>query len=130
MSSKALGAALKAHRERAGLSLREVSRRVGVPPSTVQRFENGEVEAPDPYKLARFADALRMEVEDLYTLAGLTPTNGLPTFRTYLRAKTGLSDAAILEAEAFLAELRVREAETLLAELRGREEGADAEPDR
>jgi transcriptional regulator with XRE-family HTH domain len=117
-SSKALGAALRTHREQAGLSLREVSRRVGVPASTVQRFERGEIEAPDPYKLARFADALGIEVEELYALAGLTPASGLPTFGTYLRAKTGLSDAAIGEAEAFLAELRARE------------EAGDAEPDR
>lgn len=102
-----LGQLLERHRKAAGLSQEKLGEAVGLPGSTIQRYENGFVGQPDPYKLLRIAEALGIEVEDLYAAAGLTPASGLPTFGTYLRTRYGqLPEDALAEVEAHFARLQ------------------------
>jgi len=101
-----LGTAIRRHREAAGLSQLALAKKIGVPASTVFRLEKGEFGMPDPDKLARLAEALDIEAEELYALA---PYPDLPDMAPYLRTKYGMDDAAVAEAEAFFAELKQRD---------------------
>lgn len=101
-----LGAAIRRHRLTAGLSQLALAKQIGVPASTIFRLEKGEFGMPDPDKLARLADALGIEAEELYALA---PYPELPDMAPYLRAKHGMSDEAVAEAEAFFADLKQRD---------------------
>jgi transcriptional regulator with XRE-family HTH domain len=101
-----LGAAIRRHREAAGLTQLALANQIGVPASTIFRLEKGEFGRPDPNKLARLAEALGIEAEELYALA---PYPELPEMAPYLRAKYGMSAEAVAEAEAFFAELKKRD---------------------
>ncbi len=101
-----LGAAIRRHRKKAGLSQSALANAIGVPASTVFRLENGEFGMPDPEKLARLADALGIEAEELYALA---PYPDLPDMGPFLRALFGMSDEAVAEAEEFFAALKTRD---------------------
>jgi len=101
-----LGAAIRHHRQAAGLSQLALANQIGVPASTVLRLERGEFNRPDPEKLARLAEALEIEAEELYALA---PYPDLPEMAPYLRAKYGMSEEAVAEAEEFFADLEQRE---------------------
>src|SRR5947209_2223528 len=108
MSSKdeatELGRFIRRLREERGMSQAALGRAIGVPNTTVMRFESGTVAAPDPDKLARMAEALDVDVEELM-VHHPTVAKGLPGFQTYLRAKTGMSEPAIAEAVAAVAEI-------------------------
>ncbi len=101
-----LGAAIRRHRKAAGLSQLALAKEIGVPASTIFRLEKGEFGRPDPDKLARLAEALDIEAEELYAL---TPYPALPDMAPYLRAKHGFSEEAVAEAEAFFADLKQRD---------------------
>jgi len=101
-----LGATIRRHREKAGLSQLALAKQIGVPASTIFRLEKGEFGRPDPEKLARLAEVLGIEAEELYALA---PYPELPEMAPYLRAKYGMSAEAIAEAEEFFAELEQRD---------------------
>lgn len=101
-----LGKAIKRHRKAAGLSLYALGQEIGMPHSTILRLERGEFGMPDPEKLARIAEALGIEAEELYALG---PYPDLPEMAPYLRAKYGMSDEAVAEAEEFFAGLSKRE---------------------
>lgn len=102
-----LAAAIRRHRKAAGLSQLALANKIGVPASTIFRLEKGEFGRPDPDKLARLAEALGIEAEELYVL---TPYPQLPEMGPYLRTKHGMSAEAIAEAEAFFEELKKRDA--------------------
>jgi len=101
-----LGTAIRRHREKAGLSQSALAAAIGVPASTVFRLERGEFGRPDPEKLARLAEALSIEAEELYALADYPE---LPDMAPYLRAKYRMSEAAVQEAEEFFAKLEKRD---------------------
>jgi DNA-binding XRE family transcriptional regulator len=101
-----LGKAIKRHREAAGLSQYALAQQIGAPPSTILRLERGEFGMPDPDKLARIAEALGIEAEELYALG---PYPDLPEMAPYLRTKYGMSDEAVAEAEEFFSSLAKRE---------------------
>lgn len=105
-STVKLGNAIRRHRKAAGLSQLALANEIGVPASTVFRLEKGEFGMPDPDKLARLADALGIEAEELYALA---PYPDLPDMAPYLRAKYGMSAEAVAEAEEFFAQLKKRD---------------------
>jgi transcriptional regulator with XRE-family HTH domain len=105
-STTKLGRAISRHRKAAGLSQAALANKIGVPASTVFRLEKGEFGMPDPDKLTRLAEALGIEAEELYALA---PYPDLPDMAPYLRAKYGMSDEAVAEAEAFFASLKKRD---------------------
>jgi transcriptional regulator with XRE-family HTH domain len=106
--SRELGEFIRRHREAAGLSMYKLAQEAGVPRSQVLRIERGDIQ-PGPETLARLAGPLKLEVEDLYPLAGYTAPEGLPGFETYLRTKFGMNDAAVAEAEDFFRDLQERQ---------------------
>ena len=54
--------ALKAERERQGLSLSDVSERSGLDPAAISRLENGKQANPTIDTILRYADALGKEL--------------------------------------------------------------------
>ena len=102
-----LGGFVRRQREAAGLSMNQLAERAGIPRSQVLRIERGDIR-PGPDTLSRVADALKVEVEDLYALAGYTPPHALPDVEPYLRTKLGMRGAALREAVELLDELQGR----------------------
>lgn len=84
---KALGKLVAQARNDRGLTREVVARQAGLAESSLKRLEDGEFARPDPEKLQRIARALDLDVEDLFALAGYTPSDGLPNLGPYLRRK-------------------------------------------
>ena len=93
-----LGAYLRAARERAGLSLRQLAEVAEVNYGYLARIENSERSKPAPDVLQRLADALEVDAADLFGFVGVRPEATLPSPRTYFRRKLGVNaeQAAIL----------------------------------
>ncbi len=106
-SPASLAKTIRRHRERAGLSQGALARMIGVPASTVMRLERGDIAAPDPDKLEALAEALEIDPEELF--AKYPAPEKLPDVTPYLRAKYGMSDEAVAEAERFFSQLSDRE---------------------
>jgi len=105
---KALGKLIAREREKQGLSLETLGNAAGGTRATIMRLERGEFGRPDPEKLQRIARALDVDVENIFALAGYTPSDGLPGFGPYLEAKYGdeLSASARKELERHFNRLR------------------------
>lgn len=101
-----LADSVRRHREAAGLSQLALANKTGMQASTILRLEQGEVKAPDPDKLQRLAVALGVDPEEFFAL--YPAPERLPEFAPYLRAKYGMNEAAVKEAEEFFAELEKR----------------------
>ena len=99
-----LGSLLKRERERAGLTVRQLADAAGLVPSTVSRLETGFIATPRPEHLQKLAQALGIEVEELYAAAGYSTP--LPELRPYLRAKYGLTDELANRVEGFVEAVR------------------------
>lgn len=103
-----LGAYIRAIRERAGLSQRQLASLAGFHHSMLARLESGEVaEQPKPENLQRLADALGIDSGDLLAFLGVKPS--VPEPRVYFRRAYGMSDSEAAEAEAIIANLRVHQ---------------------
>src|SRR4051794_5326501 len=85
-----LGSLIKRERERAGMTVRQLADAAGLVPSTVSRLETGFIATPRPEHLQRLAQALGIDVEELYVTVGYLTPGALPELRPYLRAKYGL----------------------------------------
>lgn len=109
---KALGKLLRSTRKERGLTLEAAASASGVVVSTIKRLEDGDFKRPDPEKLQRIAGALDLDVEDLFALAGYTPSQSLPNFGPYLRTKQNetLSAASRKKLERYFEQLRVEDA--------------------
>ena len=92
-----LGEYIRAQREAIGVSQRHLAGRIGVHHSYLARLEAGDYAQPAPAVLHRLAEALDLEPEDLFALAGHTVPHELPSFAPYLRAKYDISDQATRE---------------------------------
>ena len=102
-----LGAFIARHRKERALTQEGLAERAGVSGSTILRLERGEFGRPDPEKLQRLARALEVDAEDLFELAGYTPTEALPAFGPYLRRKFGdLPEEARVDLEAYFEKVR------------------------
>ena len=101
--AKQLGTFLRRNREAKGLSLGAIASEARVERSTLLRLERGDFAVPDPDKLHRIAAALEVDAEELF--ARYPSPEALPDFAPYLRAKYGMSDQAIAEAEEFFSGL-------------------------
>jgi transcriptional regulator with XRE-family HTH domain len=82
-----LGEHVRSLRQARGLSVRGLASRAKVDATWVSRLENGVYTSPDPRYLSRLAQALGIDVEDLYLDAGYNLTRGLPGFKVYFRSK-------------------------------------------
>jgi len=85
--TEALGKLLKERRHELGFSAKEVADRAGIADSNVLRIEQGAIANPRPETLKSLADALRLDLSDLYATAGYVQPEGLPNFAPYLRSK-------------------------------------------
>lgn len=107
-NSNELGEFIHKSRMDKGLGLRPLARASGVDWSYIGKLEKGEIAGPDPIKLQKLAQALGVEVEDFYALAGYLVPEGLPQLAPYLRAKYDLPEPAADDVERYLARLRRR----------------------
>ncbi len=85
--AKKLGSYLRRHREGRQLSTRQLGDLVDVPNSTIVRLERGENLVPRPNLLSDIAEALRLELADLYAMADYAVPSDLPHLSPYLRTK-------------------------------------------
>lgn len=92
--AKRLGTLLRKRRREMDLSFRDVAEASGVHHTTILRLEAGENLTPSADKLARVAQALELQVAEIYALAGFAaPDQLLPNPTLYLRTKyRNLSD--------------------------------------
>ncbi len=82
-----LGTLIKQARMKQAMSARELSRRAGVTDSNIIRIEQGQIASPRPDMLKAIADALDIDLADVYAAAGYVQPQGLPSFTPYLRSK-------------------------------------------
>jgi transcriptional regulator with XRE-family HTH domain len=68
------GAVLRRHRQRAGLTVTEVARRIGRTQSYVSQLESGALHPPDDEVLSKIAAALNIDEDMLMVEAGRFPT--------------------------------------------------------
>jgi transcriptional regulator with XRE-family HTH domain len=102
-----LAAYLRQAREQAGLSARQLAREAGTTASNISRIESGETATPTPELLKRIADALDLDLAELFAYRGII----LPrtaSLDTYLRQEYHLSDEAVTEAEAAIKEIAAK----------------------
>src|SRR6266487_4574522 len=95
-----LGEHLRHLREARGLSIRGLAAKAKLDATYLSRLEHGTYTSPDPRYMWRLAQALGIDVEDLYLQAGYSDGRGLPGFAPYLRAKYDLPPDAIAQLEA------------------------------
>jgi transcriptional regulator with XRE-family HTH domain len=97
-----LGSLIKAERQRVGWTVRQLAEAAGLVASTVSRLENGLIAEPRPTHLQRLAQALSIDVEELYIAAGHLTPDALPDLQPYLRAKFGLTEQQASQIEGYL----------------------------
>jgi transcriptional regulator with XRE-family HTH domain len=93
-----LGDRVRRRRLSAGKSVRGLAAQAGVDATWLSRLERGLIGSPEPRTLYRLAQALGVEVINLYEQAGYG--DGLPGFTPYLRAKYDLPEADIVQLRA------------------------------
>ena len=98
--AKELGRRLRIRREEVGFSTRQLAEQAETTHATIVRLEQGAFDTPDPAKLSRIADALGLNLADVYALIDYSVPSELPSFRPYLRTKyRGLPASAVRELE-------------------------------
>src|SRR4051794_19742215 len=86
----ALAGRLRAIREEAGLSIRQLAARMGVHHGQIARIESGERNASPAY-LQRFAELFGLDAAELLEYVGIKQSNTLPPLRDYFMRKLGVS---------------------------------------
>ena len=84
-----LGAYIRHTRKAHGTTMRALATQAGVDSGGLARIEHGNAGMPRPDTLHSIAQALGVPLADLFTLAGYTMPEDLPTVESYLRAKYG-----------------------------------------
>lgn len=97
-----LGSFVHQARERAGLSLRNLEAITGVPRTKLHRLEHDQTIENEADTLQRLAEALELNSDDLFALAGYRPSGTLPSLTPYLRARYHLPPKALAEASEAL----------------------------
>ena len=82
-----LGNYLRAAREQAGVSQRQLASRVGIHNSYLARLESGENDSPAAELLQRIADVLEVSSTDLMAFIGVKPPDGMHELGPYLRGQ-------------------------------------------
>lgn len=93
---------IRAAREAAGLSLRQLSPLVGLDFSVLSRIEAGKVTRPSPEVLQNIADVLELDASELLTFVGVKAT--LPEPKIYFRKAYGMSEDEANEAARLIEE--------------------------
>jgi transcriptional regulator with XRE-family HTH domain len=88
MSVVPLGARLREERQKAGMSLRELARRLGVSPSFVSQIENGK-SSPSVATLYSIAQVLGTSIDSLFGHEATTEATARATARATTRAAGG-----------------------------------------
>src|SRR4051794_29502407 len=86
-TAKRFGEWLRQRRREVGLGTTELAKRTGITDGTITRLEQGYIGTPDPRKLSRIAEALGLNLADVYAMAGYDAPAELPSFQPYLRRK-------------------------------------------
>jgi transcriptional regulator with XRE-family HTH domain len=89
---------LRANREAAGLSIRQLAAMAGIDNAYLTRLEGGEKRNPSADVLLAIGEALQLDASVLLGFIGVKPSAILPSPRMYFRRKLGMnaSDAEIL----------------------------------
>jgi transcriptional regulator with XRE-family HTH domain len=98
-----LGTYLRAKREAAGLTLRELEQLTGISNGYLAKLENDQKDNPSAEKLQRLAEVLEVDASELLAFIGVEPSSSLPPARIYFRRKYGM-DSTDAEALARLVE--------------------------
>jgi transcriptional regulator with XRE-family HTH domain len=85
--ARELGRQLRARRDELGLSVRDLAKLAELDNGTIVRIEQGAFAAPRPDKLSRIAEALGLNLADVFALADYSVPSELPSFSPYLRTK-------------------------------------------
>jgi transcriptional regulator with XRE-family HTH domain len=104
--NQSLGEYIKQRRVERGLSYADAAELSGLHLSYWSKLEAGKYEAPAPKHLMAIARALKVDFENLYSLAGYESPDRLPTFTPYLRAKYQLPPEAVADLERYFELLR------------------------
>ncbi|WP_442876095.1 helix-turn-helix domain-containing protein [Amycolatopsis sp. NBC_01480] len=105
-SASTLGSFLKQARERAQLSLSDLSEITCVPRNTIHRLERDEVLHPSIFVLLALVNALELKTLDVLALLGVDQAAQLPDLATYLQIKyPQVPEAARTEAQRRLEEI-------------------------
>jgi transcriptional regulator with XRE-family HTH domain len=99
-----LGAYIRAARERAELSQRELASLAGFHHSMLARLESDKVAEPKPDNLQRLADALKIDSAGLLAFVGVKLS--VPEPKVFFRRAYGMNEDEAAEAERVIAELR------------------------
>ncbi|MEV6446364.1 helix-turn-helix transcriptional regulator [Amycolatopsis sp. NPDC051716] len=105
-SKKTLAQVVRAAREAAGLSVRQLGPLVGVNASAISRIESGESARPSAELLQNIAEVLEIDPSELLIFVGIKPSNVLPKPRAYFRRAYGMTDEEAAAAEKLIAEMR------------------------
>jgi transcriptional regulator with XRE-family HTH domain len=100
IETRDLGSHVRRLRQAGGWGVRELGAKAGVDPGWISKLEHGVITSPEPRTLYKLAQALDIEVAELYLVAGYADGRGLPRFAPYLRAKYDLPDEAIAQLQA------------------------------
>lgn len=100
-----LGRYIQAARLERNMSLHQLARAADVDRAMITRLERGLRGSPGPEKIARIAEALGLDLSQLYERAGI-PVPELPSFTPYLRTKYGQLPTDVLDQiETYAAKL-------------------------
>lgn len=89
-TSNKLGRAITRYRKAAGLSVYECARKARVPKTNLLYWESGE-RTPKAPNLQRLARTLGIDFEELFELAGYSPSGHLPELPVFLRKQERLT---------------------------------------
>lgn len=121
-----LGRILRARREQLGLSQYALEALSGVDHSVIGRIEGGQIAAPAPDKLTRLADALRLDMADVFSVAGYAVPRQLPSFRPYLRSRYGdLPPEALERLDIYFRRIQDEYGGTMSGPYDGEDEGPE-----
>jgi transcriptional regulator with XRE-family HTH domain len=101
LDAEQLGRYVRRLRKSQQLSLHAVADRADVNATWLMRLERGEYASPDARLLVGLAEALGIDVADLFAEAGLTTWRALPSLQPYLRTKYELPEPAVRELFMF-----------------------------
>lgn len=100
---------LRAARENAGLSIRQLSEDSGVDKAMISRMESGETKTAQLGTLNKLATALEVDPARFYESAGYFADQAMPAPAIYFRSQYGqLPDEAVEQLERYACRLQQR----------------------